>query len=111
MGIDTLMVDEADLFKNLGYATKMTRIAGLPNTDSNRAFDMYIKASALIAKAQTLASKIGGRIVFATGTPVSNTIAELYMHDALSGARHACRAQDRTLRRLGCEFRRGGHRS
>ena len=43
MGVDQIFVDEADLYKNLAYSTKMTRIAGLPNSDSNRAFDMYIK--------------------------------------------------------------------
>ena len=36
-------MDEADLYKNLAYVTKMNRIAGLPNSDSNRAFDMFLK--------------------------------------------------------------------
>ena len=44
LGIDQLFVDEADLYKNLAYTTKMNRIAGLPNSDSNRAFDMFLKA-------------------------------------------------------------------
>ncbi len=48
----------------------MTRIAGLPNTESNRALDMYVKA-------QYLAERKGG-VVFATGTPISNTMAEMY---------------------------------
>src|SRR5260370_4827914 len=43
LGVDQLFVDEADLYKNLAYATKMSRIAGLPNSDSNRAFDMFLK--------------------------------------------------------------------
>ena len=43
LGVDQLFVDEADLYKNLAYVTKMTRIAGLPNSDSNRAFDMFLK--------------------------------------------------------------------
>src|SRR6266700_3557103 len=70
LGIDRIFVDEADLFKNLGFTTKMQRIAGLPNTGSNRALDMYLKTRYL--------SERGGGIVFATGTPISNTMAELY---------------------------------
>jgi hypothetical protein len=65
-------VDEADLYKNLGYVTKMNRIAGLPNSDSNRAFDMFLKI-------RYLQERGGGRgAVFATGTPISNTLAEMY---------------------------------
>jgi N12 class adenine-specific DNA methylase len=70
LGIDRIFVDEADLFKNLGFATKMNRIAGLPNADSNRAMDMYMKT-------RYVAERDGG-IVFATGTPISNTMAEMY---------------------------------
>jgi N12 class adenine-specific DNA methylase len=70
MGIDRIFVDESDLYKNLGLTTKMTRIAGLPNTESNRALDMYMKT-------RYLAERKGG-ILFATGTPISNTMAEMY---------------------------------
>ncbi len=70
MGIDRIFVDESDLYKNLGFTSKMTRIAGLPNTESNRALDMYMKT-------RYLAERNGG-IVFATGTPISNTMAEMY---------------------------------
>ena len=45
LGVDQIFVDEADLYKNLAYVTKMNRIAGLPNSDSNRAFDMFLKLS------------------------------------------------------------------
>ena len=72
LGVDQIFVDEADLYKNLFYTTKMNRIAGLPNSDSNRAFDMFIKT-------RYLRELTGGRgVVFATGTPISNTMAELY---------------------------------
>jgi len=54
----------------LGFVSKMNRIAGLPNTESNRALDMYLKT-------QYLAER-GGGVVFATGTPISNTMAEMY---------------------------------
>ena len=70
LGVDRIFVDEADLYKNLGFTTKMTRIAGLPNTESNRAMDMYMKTRYL--------SERGGGVVFATGTPISNTMAEMY---------------------------------
>jgi N12 class adenine-specific DNA methylase len=70
MGIDRVFCDESDLYKNLGFTSKMTRIAGLPNTESNRALDMYMKT-------RYLAERNGG-IVFATGTPISNTMAEMY---------------------------------
>lgn len=70
LGVDQIFVDEAHLYKNLGFATKMNRIAGLPNTESNRAMDMFMKTRYL--------SERGGGICFATGTPISNTMAEMY---------------------------------
>jgi len=45
LGVDRLFVDEAHFFKNLFYITKMTRIAGLPQTSSERAFDMFLKSN------------------------------------------------------------------
>ena len=72
LGVDQIFVDESDLYKNLPYVTKMNRIAGLPNSESNRAVDMFMKT-------RYLRDRSGGRgVVFATGTPVSNTMAELY---------------------------------
>jgi len=72
LGIDQIFVDEAHLFKNLYYITKMDRVAGLPNSSSNRAMDMFLKT-------QYLSGKYHGRgVVFATGTPISNTMAELW---------------------------------
>src|SRR5438874_12189902 len=50
----------------------MNRIAGLPNSDSNRAFDMFLKIRYLQERSD------GGGVVFATGTPISNTLAEMY---------------------------------
>jgi hypothetical protein len=72
LGVDQIFVDEADVYKNLFYTTKMNRIAGLPNSDSNRAFDMFMKT-------RYIRELTGGRgVVFATGTPISNTMAEMY---------------------------------
>lgn len=71
-GVDALLIDEAHLFKNLFFSTSRNNIAGLRGSDSQRAQDMYLKVR-LINEAS------GGRNVhFATGTPVSNAMSELY---------------------------------
>ena len=72
LGVDQIFVDEADLYKNLFYTTKMNRIAGLPNSESNRALDMYMKTR------YVREINAGRGVVFATGTPISNTMAEMY---------------------------------
>ncbi|MEO8426129.1 MAG: DEAD/DEAH box helicase [Verrucomicrobiota bacterium] len=72
LGVDLLMVDEAHNFKNLFYLTKMTRIAGLPQTASERAFDMFLK----VRHVQSVNE--GGGVVFATGTPIANSMAEMF---------------------------------
>lgn len=72
LGVDRLFVDEAQAFKNLFYVTKMTRVAGLPQSASERAFDMLLKVQHI----QRLNG--GGGVVFATGTPVTNTMAEMF---------------------------------
>jgi N12 class adenine-specific DNA methylase len=72
LGVDRLFVDEAHAYKNLFYVTKMTRVAGLPQTASERAFDMFLKVQHL----QRVNG--GGGVVFATGTPVTNTMAEMF---------------------------------
>ena len=72
LGVDQLFVDEAQQFKNLFFVTKMQRIAGLPQTDSLRAFDLFLKIQYL----QRLNN--GAGVTFATGTPISNTIAEMF---------------------------------
>lgn len=72
LGIDQLFVDEADMFKNLYYTTSMDRVSGLAQSNANRSNDMF-------AKTQWLTRAMGGRgVVFATGTPISNTMAEMY---------------------------------
>ena len=71
LGVDALFVDEAHMYKNLGFYTKMNRIKGLGNAKgSQRANDMFNKTRIL--------NENGKKIVFATGTPIVNTIAELY---------------------------------
>jgi N12 class adenine-specific DNA methylase len=72
LGVDRLFIDEAQRFKNLFYVTKMTRVAGLPQTASERAFDLFLKVQHIQARNQ------GGGVIFATGTPISNTMAEMF---------------------------------
>jgi len=70
LGIDMLVVDELHMYKNLFFHSKMTRIAGLPNADSQRAFDMFVKVRNLLQKQ--------GHFIGLTGTPISNTMAEAF---------------------------------
>ena len=72
LGIDALYIDEAHLFKNLGFHTKKNRIAGVSNTPSQRATDLYLKTKYINEVSG------GSGIIFATGTPVSNSMSELY---------------------------------
>jgi N12 class adenine-specific DNA methylase len=71
LGIDALMVDEAHEFKNLSVPTMLGSLPGVPKGDSKRAFDMRIKTWDLRRR--------GGRVVFATGTPVLNTLGEVFI--------------------------------
>lgn len=73
LGIDWLSVDEAHLFKNLHFVTKMDRVAGLPQVSSLRAFDLLLKTQAV---REARGDKRG--VVFATATPIANALAELY---------------------------------
>lgn len=73
LGIDSIMVDEAHHFKNLSIFSKMNNVSGISSSGSQKAMDMYLKC-------QYLSEINDGRgIVFATGTPVSNTMCELYV--------------------------------
>ena len=72
LGVDRLFVDEAHKFKNLFYVTKMDRVAGLPQTASERAFDLFLKVGHIQER------NGGGGVIFATGTPISNTMAEMF---------------------------------
>lgn len=72
LGIDRLFVDESHAFKNLFLYTKMRNVAGVAQTESQKAMDMYNKC-------RYMDEITGGKgITFATGTPVSNSMTELY---------------------------------
>ena len=72
LGIDHLFIDEAQSFKNLETPTKMDRVAGIQTSGSERAFDLFMKCRYLDCK------HAGHGITFASGTPISNTMVELY---------------------------------
>jgi N12 class adenine-specific DNA methylase len=73
LGIDQIFVDEAHMFKNLKLHTSLSRVKGLPTQSSKRAEDMFLKT-------QWLSQTRGGKgVVFATGTPISNTMAEMFI--------------------------------
>jgi N12 class adenine-specific DNA methylase len=72
LGVDHVFIDEAHYFKNLETPTKMERVAGIQTGGSERAFDVFMKARYL--------SQLhpGHGVTFATGTPISNTMVEMY---------------------------------
>ena len=83
LGVDRLFVDEAHSYKNLFLYTKMRNIAGISTSEAQKSSDMYMKC-------RYMDEKTGGKgVVFATGTPVSNSMTELYtmmrylQHDTL----------------------------
>ena len=85
LGVDRLFVDEAHAFKNLFLYTKMRNVAGLSATDAQKSSDMLLKCRYI----DEITDSRG--VVFATGTPVSNSMTELYtmmrylQHDAIRG--------------------------
>ena len=72
LGVDRLFVDEAHFYKNLFLYTKMRNVAGLSQTEAQKSSDLYMKC-------RYLDEITGGKgIVFATGTPISNSMTEMY---------------------------------
>ncbi len=73
LGVDQLFLDEADLFKNLDFATRRTRLAGVQGQASTRAQDLFMKI-------RSMKKRFGDNqsVVFATGTPIANSISEMY---------------------------------
>ena len=72
LGVDHVFIDEAHYFKNLETPTKMDRVAGIQTGGSERAFDLFMKARYLHQL------HAGHGVTFATGTPISNTMMEMY---------------------------------
>lgn len=72
LGVDQIFIDEAHIFKNLFITTKMTNVAGIGGAESARAADLYCKINYL----QEI--NPGRGVVFATGTPIANTMSEMF---------------------------------
>ncbi len=87
LGVDRLFVDESHFYKNLFFYTKMRNVAGIAQTEAQKSSDLF-------AKCQYLDEWTGGKgVIFATGTPISNSMTELYTN--------MCYLQHRTLQKLG----------
>lgn len=72
LGVDRIFVDESHYFKNLFLATKMRNVGGIAQTEAQKSSDLFMKC-------QYLDEITGGRgVIFATGTPISNSMVELY---------------------------------
>ena len=72
LGVDRIFIDESHYFKNLFLATKMRNVGGIAQTEAQKSSDLFMKC-------QYLDEITGGRgIIFATGTPISNSMVELY---------------------------------
>jgi N12 class adenine-specific DNA methylase len=72
LGVDRLYIDEAHFFKNLFLVTKMRNVGGIAQVEAQKSSDLFMKT-------QYLDELTGGRgTVFATGTPISNSMVELY---------------------------------
>ena len=72
MGVDALFVDEAHAYKKLGFATSMSSVRGIDTTGSQRALSLMLKI-------KYVQEKMNGRnVILATGTPISNTMAEVW---------------------------------
>ena len=100
IGVDQLIVDEMQEFRKLSFATNQTTLKGIDPEGSQRAWDLYVKVRYIDS------TKNPGRaLVAASGTPITNSLAELFtlqrfvQPDALAGARHPA------VRRLGGQFR------
>lgn len=90
LGVDMLFVDEAHAYKNCFTFTKMRNVAGIGKASSQRATDMLLKCQYLQEMNQ------GRGVVFATGTPISNSMSEMYVMQRF--------LQPRLLQRLGLNF-------
>lgn len=71
LGIDRIFIDEAHYYKNLAAFSKMRNVGGISQTEAQKSSDLYMKC-------RYLDELTGGRGDFATGTPISNTMVEMY---------------------------------
>ena len=72
LGVDRIFIDEAHFYKNLASFSKMRNVSGIAQTEAQKSSDLYMKC-------RYLDELTGGRgVIFATGTPISNTMVEMF---------------------------------
>ena len=99
LGVDRLFVDESHYFKNLFLMTKMRNVGGIAQTEAQKSSDLFMKC-------RYLDELTGGRgAIFATGTPISNSMVEALHHSALLAVPHLTGDGTDPLRRLGEQLR------
>jgi hypothetical protein len=104
IGVDQIIVDEAQEFRKLSFATNMSTLKGIDPNGSQRAWDLYVKSRFIETK------NPGRALVLASGTPITNTLGEMFSVQRLLATR-AARARTARVRRLGVDLRRHDHRA
>ena len=105
IGVDQIVVDEAQEFRKLSFATNMSTLKGIDPNGSQRAWDLYVKSRYIETK------NPGRALVLASGTPITNTLGEMFSIQRLLGSCSACRTRAARVRRLGIVLRRHDHRT
>ena len=98
LGVDQIIVDEAQEFRKLSFATNRTTLKGVDPDGSQRAWDLFVKARSSTTK------NPGRALIQASGTPITNTLGEMFTAPALPGRGHPARARRPRVRRLGIGF-------
>jgi len=103
LGVDRLFVDEAHNFKNLMLYTKMRNVAGLSTSEAQKSSDLFMKC-------RYMDELTGGKgLIFATGTPISNSMTELYTMQRYLQYDTLIAKNLQPLRRMGEYVRRDGY--
>ena len=85
LGVDRIFIDESHYFKNLFLMTKMRNVGGIAQTEAQKSSDLFMKC-------QYLDELTGGRgVIFATGTPISNSMVELFTPSSGTCSTAPCR--------------------
>jgi N12 class adenine-specific DNA methylase len=96
IGVDQIVVDEAQEFRKLSFATNMSTLKGIDPNGSQRAWDLYVKSRFIETK------NPGRALVLASGTPITNTLGEMFSIQRLLG-HERCRTRPARVRRLGID--------
>ena len=100
IGIDQIIVDEAQEFRKLSFATNMSTLKGVDPNGSQRAWDLFVKSRFIETK------NPGRALISASGTPITNTLGEMFTVQRYLGYAALARARPARVRRLGLDLRR-----